>query len=289
MTKAIILSGGYGTRLYPITNILNKQLLHIYDKPMIYYSLSFLINLGIKDIAIIVQSGTELAYKKILKNFDKGKINIKIYIQKKPDGIPMAFKICSKFISNDNVLLLLGDNFLFGKSLITSIKKIIQNNIPYIFVKNVDDPERYGVAKIKKNRVLDVVEKPKKFISNLAIIGLYYFDSQCSSYIKNLKKSKRGEYEILDLIKIYLNNKNINFYKLSDKLDKWNDLGTFDSMLKISNFIKYYQNRNNILIGSIEEALLNQKMINKKEFNEIINNYPKNSQYYQYLKKRYVL
>ena len=161
--------------------------------------------------------------------------------------------------------------------------------MPYIFVKNVDDPERYGVAKIRKNRILDVVEKPRKFISNLAIIGLYYFDRQCSSYIKNLKKSKRGEYEILDLIKIYLNKNKINFYKLSDKIDKWNDLGTFDSMLKISNYIKYYQNRNNILIGSIEEALLNQKMINKKQFNEIINNYPKNSKYYQYLKKRYVL
>lgn len=284
--KAIILSGGYGTRLYPTSTVTNKQLINVYDKPMIYYTISKLIEIGINEIAVIVQKGTELNYKKILEKFNIGKIKIKIFIQIKPDGIPMAFKICEKFINNQNVLLLLGDNFLHGKKLVSNIKNIIKNNIPYIFLKKVNIPELYGVAEIRKKKIISLVEKPKRYISNLAIIGLYYFDKNCINYTEKLKKSKRGELEILDIIKIYLKKNNLKFYKLKNN-EVWSDLGDFNSMLNIANFIKKYQFSKNTQLGCVEENMMNMKFINKAQLKKLINNYPKNSSYFQYIKIKY--
>lgn len=284
--KAIILSGGYGTRLYPTTSVTNKQLINVYDKPMIYYAISKLIEIGINEIAVIVQKGTEYNYKKVLEKFNIGKIKIKIFIQFKPDGIPMAFKICKKFINNHNVLLLLGDNFLHGKKIVSDVKNIIKNNVPYIFLKKVDNPQLYGVAEIRKKKITSLIEKPKRYISDLAIIGLYYFDKNCINYTEKLKKSKRGELEILDIIKIYLENNNLHFYKLKNN-EVWSDLGDFNSMLNITNFVKKYQSSAKMLLGCVEDNMMNKRFINKSQLKKLTDGYPKNSSYFQYLRIKY--
>ena len=202
--KGIILAGGFGTRLSPLTKSVNKQLLPVHDKPMIFYPLSVLMLANIRNILMIVNPGQINNFKNLLGNGSKFGINIQYKIQNKPKGLPDAFKLGKTFIKKDNVALILGDNFFYGQSL----TKILENSSRHksgatIFLKEVSKPENYGVAEIIKNKIKKIIEKPKKFVSKNAITGLYFFDNDVCNYVKKLKPSKRGELEITDLIKKY--------------------------------------------------------------------------------------
>ena len=202
--KGIILSGGLGTRMSPITKSVNKQLLPIYDKPLIYYPISILMLAGIKDILIIVNKGSANQFKKILADGSNLGIKIKYAEQDKPRGLPDAFKIGKNFIGDDNVALILGDNFFYGQSLSDKLKKIINlKKGATILVHPVKNPNRFGVVTLKKNKIINLIEKPKKTKSNLAITGLYFFDNSVIKKTFGLKKSKRNELEIIDLLKEY--------------------------------------------------------------------------------------
>ena len=202
--KGIILAGGSGTRLSPLTKAVNKQLLPIHDKPMIFYPLSVMMLANIRNILMIVNPGQIENFKKLLGNGSKYGIKINYKIQNKPRGLPDAFNLGKSFIADDNVALILGDNFFYGQSLTKKLEKTsLHKSGATIFLKEVAKPENYGVAKIKNNKIKQIVEKPKKFISKNAITGLYFFDKNVSKYASNLKPSKRGELEITDLINQY--------------------------------------------------------------------------------------
>ena len=206
--KGIILAGGNGTRMSPLTKAVNKQLLPIYDKPLIFYSLSILMLSKIKDVLIIVNKGQLEQYKKILPNGKNLGMNISYKEQEKPNGLPEAFLIGENFIKNDNVALILGDNFFYAQNLSSLLLEAIKlNKGSQVILHKVHKPELYGVATIRKKKIISIKEKPKKFISDKAITGLYFFDNQVVKYSKELKKSKRNEFEITDLLKKY--NKNI--------------------------------------------------------------------------------
>ena len=203
--KGIILAGGKGTRMSPLTKAVNKQLLPIYDKPLIFYPLSILMLAGIKDILIIVNKGQLDQYKKILPVKNNFGVKISYVEQASPNGLPEAFLLGEKFIGKDNVALVLGDNFFYGQSLSETLK--LSTNLKKgakILLHKVNKPERYGVAKLKNRKVVSLVEKPEKFVSDLAVTGLYFFDNKVIEYTKKLKPSKRGELEIVDLLNIYL-------------------------------------------------------------------------------------
>ena len=203
--KGIILAGGHGTRMSPLTKAVNKQLLPIYDKPLIYYPLSILMLAGIKEILIIVNKGQLNQFKKLIPNGKNLGIKIEYQEQQYPGGLPEAFVIGEKFIKKDNVALILGDNFFYGQSLGSKLKECIKLNTgAKVFLHKVSKPELYGVAKInKKKKIIKITEKPKKFISDYAITGLYFFDNDVVKYAKNLRPSKRGETEIIDLLEKY--------------------------------------------------------------------------------------
>ena len=205
--KGIILAGGYGTRMSPLTKAVSKQLLPIYDKPLIFYPLSILMLAGIRDILIIVNQNQLQQFRKILPEGKNLGIKIKYAQQKYPKGLPDAFVIGEKFINKDNIALILGDNFFYSQSLTKKLKKCAKlKSGAKIFLHTVNNPSLYGVVKInKKNKVLKILEKPKKYLSNLAITGLYFFDNKVVEYSKNLKPSKRNEVEIVDLLKKYNN------------------------------------------------------------------------------------
>jgi glucose-1-phosphate thymidylyltransferase len=202
ISKGIILAGGYGTRLSPLTKAVNKQLLPIYDKPLIFYPLSVLMLANIKNILIIVNSKQTKHFKNLLGTGNRLGIKITYEEQKKPNGLPEAFKIGESFIKNDNVALILGDNFFYGQGLSGYLEKSKTfNEGALIFLKKVKNPQDYGVAYLKKDKIKNLIEKPKKFISDKAITGLYYFDNKVIKYAKQLAPSKRGETEITDLLK----------------------------------------------------------------------------------------
>ena len=203
--KGIILAGGYGTRMSPLTKAVNKQLLPIYDKPLIYYPLSVLMLSGIRDILIIVNKGQLYQFKKILPNGNNLGIKISYQEQKYPRGLPDAFQVGKNFIGNSNVALILGDNFFYGQSLTEKLKNCVKlKKGAKIILHPVRNPSAYGVASInKKNKITKIIEKPKKFFSNLAVTGLYFFDNKVVNYTNNLKPSKRKEVEIVDLLNKY--------------------------------------------------------------------------------------
>lgn len=237
--KGIILAGGSGSRLYPLTKIISKQLLPIYNKPMVYYPLETLVKSGINEILIITTEQDAVNFQNLLGNGDQWNINLSYMIQKKPEGIAQAFIIAEDWINSSPVTLILGDNLFFGSDiqeiLTNSIK---ENNGATIFCKEVNDPERFGVVSIDSNsNVLSIEEKPNNPESNFAITGMYIYDNMVSEYAKTLKKSNRGELEITDLNKIYLQKKNLRAKFLSNK-HSWLDSGTFDSLLEASNFVK---------------------------------------------------
>jgi len=283
--KGIILAGGLGTRMSPLTKAVNKQLLPIYDKPLIFYPLSILMLSNIKEIMIIVNKGQLDQYKKILPNGDNLGIKIIYEEQDKPRGLPDAFLIGEKFINNNNVALILGDNFFYGQKLteiLVNSSKI--KNGAKIILHKVLKPELFGVAKLdKKNKIISIKEKPKKFISDYAITGLYFFDKNVVSYSKKLKKSKRGELEIVDLLNFYKKNKILK----ADFIGRggtWLDTGTMDDYYKTIAFVSAVENRQGLKIACLEEIAFNKKWIKKKQILSSIKFYG-NCDYSKYLKK----
>ena len=282
--KGIILAGGMGTRMSPLTKAVNKQLLPIYDKPLIFYPLSILMLAKIKDILIIVNKGQLHQYKKLIPNGNNLGIKITYIEQDKPRGLPDAFVLGEKFISKDNVAMILGDNFFYGQNL---TKKLLDcakiKDGAKVLLHTVQTPELFGVAKVNKNnKIMQLKEKPKKFISNHAITGLYFFDNKVVQFSKKLKPSKRGEIEIIDLLLKY---KKIN--KLSaDFIGRggaWLDTGSIDDYYKTIAFVQAIENRQGFKIACIEEIALTNKWIGKKEIMKSMKFYG-NCKYSDYLK-----
>ena len=281
--KGIILAGGSGTRMSPITKAVNKQLLPLYDKPLIFYPLSVLMLVGIKDILIIVNKGQLSHFRRILPEKNNLGIKIQYKEQLKPDGLPQAFKIGEKFIGNDNVSLILGDNFFFGQSL----TKIFKRNINLksgakIFVHPVKNPQSYGVATLKGNKVTNLTEKPKKIKSNYAVTGLYFFDNKVVEFTKKLKPSKRKELEIIDLLNIY-KKKNKLKSEFIGRGASWLDAGNIKDFYDASNFVETIENRQGLKIACLEEIALKNKWINKVDIKKSIKFYG-NCEYSKYLK-----
>ena len=283
--KGIILAGGHGTRMSPLTKAVNKQLLPIYDKPLIYYPLSVLMLAGIKKILIIVNKGQLNQFKKLIPNGKNLGIEIEYQEQLYPGGLPEAFVIGEKFIQKDNVALVLGDNFFYGQSLGARLKESTRlKNGAKIFLHKVFKPELYGVAKInQKNKILKLVEKPKKFISDYAITGLYFFDNNVVKYAKTLKKSKRGETEIIDLLEKYKKQKKLDVDFIG-RGAAWLDTGSILDFYNTSNFVSTIQNRQGFKIACIEEIALLNKWIKKKDIFNSIKFYG-NCEYSHYLRK----
>ena len=283
--KAIILAGGKGTRMSPLTKAVNKQLLPIYDKPLIFYPLSILMLSKIKDILIIVNKGQLNQYKKILPNGDNLGIKITYKEQNHPRGLPDAFLIGEKFINNQNVALILGDNFFYGQNLSSKLLNCTKlNKGAKVILHKVIKPELYGVAKVNKNGAIKLLkEKPKKFISDLAITGLYFFDKRVVEYAKKLKPSKRKELEITDLLNIYCKKKQLK----SDILGRggaWLDTGSIEDFYKTSAFVSAIENRQGFKIACLEEIALNNRWITKKQILKSIEFYGK-CEYSNYLRK----
>jgi glucose-1-phosphate thymidylyltransferase len=283
--KGIILAGGKGTRMSPLTKAVNKQLLPIYDKPLIFYPLSILMLAKIKDILIIVNKGQLEQYKKILPNGKNLGIKISYAEQDKPKGLPDAFVLGEKFVGKENVAMILGDNFFYGQNLSkllmssTKLKKGAK-----VILHKVLKPELFGIAKINKsNKILNIKEKPKKFFSDLAITGLYFFDNNVVRYAKKLKPSKRGEVEIVDLLKIY-KSKNQLSADLIGRGGAWLDTGSMDDFYKTSTFVSAIENRQGLKIACLEEIAFNNKWIQKKHLKESIKFYG-NCDYSKYLSK----
>tara|TARA_B100001027_G_scaffold104844_1_gene72127 strand:+ start:414 stop:1280 length:867 start_codon:yes stop_codon:yes gene_type:complete len=283
--KGIILAGGKGTRMSPLTKAVNKQLLPIYDKPLIFYPLSILMLAKIKDILIIVNKGQLKQYKKILPNGDNLGIKISYVEQSEPRGLPDAFVIGEKFIGKENVAMILGDNFFYGQNL----SSLLQANTKLkkgarVVLHKVLKPELFGVAKVNKNKkIIKIKEKPKKFFSDLAITGLYFFDNDVVKYSKQLKPSKRGEVEIVDLLNFY-KKKNKLYADLIGRGGAWLDTGSMDDFYKTSNFVSAIENRQGLKIACLEEISFNNKWTNKKNIKKSIKFYG-NCEYSQYLAK----
>ena len=285
INKAIILAGGMGTRMSPLTKAVNKQLLPIYDKPLIFYPLSILMLAKIKDVLIIVNKGQLNQYKKILPDGKRLGINIVYKEQMYPKGLPDAFLLGEKFINKKNVALILGDNFFYGQNLTSKLINCTKlKSGAKVILHKVIKPELFGVAKTSKSgKITMLKEKPKKFISDLAITGLYFFDKKVVEYAKKLKPSARQELEITDLLKVYLKKKKLT----SDILGRggaWLDTGSIEDFYKTSAFVSAIENRQGFKIACIEEIAFNNKWIGKKEILNAIQFYGK-CNYSNYLKK----
>ncbi len=283
--KGIILAGGKGSRMSPLTKAVNKQLLPIYDKPLIFYPLSILMLANIKDILIIVNKGQLDLYKKIIPDGKNLGIKITYLEQDKPRGLPDAFVIGESFIGKDNVAMILGDNFFYGQNLTmklldnTKLKKGAK-----VVLHKVQNPEAFGIAKIdKRQQIISIKEKPKKFFSNLAITGLYFFDNKVIKFSKRLKPSKRGEVEIVDLLNLYKKRNELSA-DLIGRGGAWLDTGSIDDFYKTSNFVSAIENQQGLKIACIEEIAFNKKWINKNQINKAIKFYG-NCNYSLYLKK----
>ena len=283
--KGIILSGGVGTRMSPLTKAVNKQLLPIYDKPLLFYPLSILMLAGIKDILIIVNKGQLNQYKKILPDGNNLGIKITYAEQKKPKGLPDAFILGEKFIGKENVALILGDNFFYGQNLTSQLTGNTKlSNGAKIILHKVVKPEMYGVAKINKNnKVISIKEKPKKFISDLAITGLYFFDNKVIKFAKELKPSKRGELEIVDLINKY-RKKNQLKADIIGRGGAWLDTGSIEDFYKTTSFVSAIENRQGFKIACLEEIAFGNGWIKKKNIKDAIKFYG-NCEYSKYLYK----
>ena len=283
--KGIVLAGGMGTRMSPLTKAVNKQLLPIYDKPLIYYPLSILMLSGIRDVLIIVNEGQLDQFKKIIPNGNNLGMKISYKEQLRPKGLPEAFIIGEEFISKENVALILGDNFFYGQNL---TKKLLDSSKltsgAKVFLHNVSKPELYGVAKVnKKNLITIIKEKPKKHLSNHAVTGLYFFDNKVVNYAKKLKPSKRGELEIIDLLNLYRAKRKLK----ADFIGRggaWLDTGSFDDFYKTTSFVSAIENRQGLKIACVEEIALLNKWITKKEIVSSIKFYG-NCDYSKYLRK----
>tara|TARA_B110000503_G_scaffold111643_1_gene167196 strand:- start:1620 stop:2498 length:879 start_codon:yes stop_codon:yes gene_type:complete len=282
--KGIILAGGTGSRLSPLTKAVNKQLLPLYDKPLIFYPLSILMLAGIRDILIIVNKGQEKNFFNILGNGKRYGIGIKYKIQKKPRGIADAFMLGKNFIKKDNVALILGDNFFYGQSLTAKLLKAKKHHSgATVFLKAVKNPESFGVAVIKKSQISYMAEKPKRFISNQAITGLYFFDNEVVKIAGKIRPSKRNELEITDVLKSYQKNRKLTYEEIG-RGAVWSDAGKIEDLTNLSNFVHSVEKVQDIKIACLDEIALNQKWINKKQLESNIKFYG-NCDYSNYLKK----
>jgi glucose-1-phosphate thymidylyltransferase len=285
--KGIILSGGSGSRLYPLTLAVSKQLLPIYNKPMIYYPLSVLMLADIRDILIITTPQDSSNYKRLLGNGSDLGMNIQYKIQTQPRGLAEAFIIGKNFIKKDNVCLILGDNIFYGNNFSEKLNKSfinLKNNSATIFAYPVSDPERYGVIQIdNKGRPKNIIEKPKKHISDLAVTGLYFYPNDVVEKVKKIKPSKRGELEITSINELYLNEQRLNL-EILNRGFAWLDMGTNESLIDASIFVKAVENRQSLKIACIEEIAYKKNFINKKKFIKLISKF-KNNSYGRYLNK----
>ena len=282
--KGIILAGGMGTRMSPLTKAVNKQLLPIYDKPLIYYPLSILMLAKIKDILIIVNKGQLNQFKKLIPNGKNLGVKISYAEQSRPKGLPDAFIIGEKFIGNNNVALILGDNFFYGQSLTSKLKDCARlTRGAKVLLHSVSKPELYGVAKINsKNKIVKIKEKPKKFVSNYAITGLYFFDNKVVEFSKQLKPSSRNEIEIIDLLNKYKKSNNL-YADFIGRGGAWLDSGSIDDFYKTTLFVSAIENRQGLKVACLEEIAFKNKWISRKNIVKAIKFYG-NCEYSKYLK-----
>ena len=282
--KGIILAGGTGSRLSPLTKVTNKQLLPLYDKPLIFYPLSILMLAGIKGILIITNPNEDINFKKMLGDGSNFGIKIQYLIQQKPNGLPEAFILGEKFINKQSVALILGDNFFYGQGFTKRLKQQTKVKLgSTIFAYQVKNFQDYGIIEVKNNKILNIKEKPIKSKSNLAITGLYFFDKKVVSFAKKLKLSKRKELEIVDLLKKYLKIKKLKV-EFMGRGSAWLDTGSAESLFETSQFVSNIEKRQGLKIACLEEIALNNKWISKSVVKKQINFYG-NCDYSKYLKK----
>ena len=285
--KGIVLAGGAGTRLYPSTMVVSKQLLPIYDKPMIYHPISVLMLAGIKDILIISTPQDLPNFKKLLKDGSQFGVNFSYEEQPSPDGLAQAFILGEEFIGNDCAALILGDNIFYGPGFSATLKNAVNRSETEggatVFGYQVKDPERFGVVSFdEKGKAVTIEEKPEKPKSNYAVTGLYFYDKNVVEYAKNLKPSARGELEITDLNKIYLKNGNLNVEQLGRGF-AWLDTGTHQSLLQASQYVQTIEENQGIKIACLEEVAYRMGFVTKEDLQKQVEKY-KNNEYYGYIK-----
>ena len=282
--KGIILAGGMGTRMSPLTKAVNKQLLPIYDKPLIFYPLSILMLAKIRDVLIIVNKGQLDQYRKLIPDGKKLGMKIEYIEQDKPRGLPDAFILGEKFIKKDNVAMILGDNFFYGQSLSKMLFDCVKiKKGAKVVLHKVSNPEKFGVATVKGKKILSIKEKPKNSKSDLAVTGLYFFDNKVVKFANKLKPSKRNELEIVDLLNSYRKIKQLSSEFLG-RGGAWLDTGSIEDFYKTSNFVSAIENLQGFKIACLEEISLNNNWINKNKVYEAIKFYG-NCDYSKYLKK----
>lgn len=285
LLKGIVLAGGSGTRLYPLTMVTSKQLLPVYDKPMIYYPLSVLMLAGIRDILIISTPADTPKFEKLMGDGSKFGLRLSYAVQPEPEGLAQAFIIGEEFIGDDSVAMVLGDNIFYGNGLGTLLRNAAANNKrATIFGYNVENPQAFGVVEFdEEGRAVSIEEKPEFPKSNYAVTGLYFYDNRVVEYAKSLKPSKRGELEITDINQIYLENGELDI-KLLGRGYAWLDTGTVDSLMDASNFIRSIEQLQGIQISALEEIAYNMRWISKKQLLDSVEKYGK-SPYGQHLKR----